>query len=254
MQRNYFSIIEVFDKYLEDSQNDIKTRILGQIKDTKSYDVSGNILQVYSIWFSPVGREFINNLKICVKLFELLEISDSFIESISSEFSDLNGTIFHHIQIETSCKNLISIYNNYKDKIIKKINLLSEVEKYRLNEGLHCFNEKCFYSSIILSVSAMESRLFEILKRENINFLESIAKKQNKNINEFTFGTLFNIYLDHKNEFNNIIPEKHESIFKVCNEFRIFSAHPKNEYLRYNNANTILSAVFDFLLDSRLKL
>ena len=62
---------------------------------------------------------------------------------------------------------------------------------------------------------------------------------------------LINRDKDNKTQFNNIIPQKFDQLLKLCNSFRIFSAHAKDEEMNNNDARAILSLTFSFLLDER---
>lgn len=130
-----------------------------------------------------------------------------------------------------------------KKEIKKAVSLLDSEEIDRLNEALHCFLEGCYYSSIAMSVSAIESRLFSLM----------MSKCPNSKLEEFTLGQLIREYLDNKQKYGNVIPKKHEPLLNHCNTYRIFSVHPKKEKINKPVASSILNMTFLFLLDKKLK-
>ena len=117
---------------------------------------------------------------------------------------------------------------------------LNEID--RLNEAIHCFLEGCYYSSVAMSVSAIEFRLFSLMM--------SICP--DPKLKELTLGQLIREYLDDKQKYGSVIPKKHEPLLEHCNTYRIFSVHPKKEEINKPIASSILNMTFLFLLDKKL--
>jgi len=136
------------------------------------------------------------------------------------------------------------IFRIAKKEIKNKIKMLDNQEKNRLNEAMNCFIEDCYYSCIAMSVSAIEFRLFKLMSKEN--------PKKSKELEKKTFGALIQEYSKHKKDYNNIIPEKYNSLFKLCNAYRIFSVHPKREKVTKGSAVSILNLTNIFLFDEKM--
>lgn len=134
-------------------------------------------------------------------------------------------------------------FSKAKNEIKDKISLLSSEEKERLNEAIHCFLEGCLYSSIAMSVSAIEFRLLDLM----------MSVTSDSKLEDLTLGQLIREYLNNKKRYKNIIPKKHEALLELCNTYRIFSVHPKKEEITKAIANSILNLSFMFLLDKKLK-
>lgn len=143
---------------------------------------------------------------------------------------------------DEALKVVEQVFKNCKDKVTKKISLLDSEEIDRLNEAIHCFLEGCYYSTVAMSVSAIESRLFSLMRD---------AKPKAK-LGKLTLGQLITEYLENKKEYDNIIPKKHEPLLELCNVYRVFSVHPKKEEIRKPVASSILNMTFLFLLDKKL--
>ncbi len=85
-----------------------------------------------------------------------------------------------------------------------------------------------------------------LLKDANESFLKEKRKKL-----DFSFGELVDLYILNKKIFNSIIPTKYDSLLKLCNKYRIISAHAKEEILTRRETEAILNLTFSFLLDDR---
>lgn len=137
---------------------------------------------------------------------------------------------------------IIGYFRSEKKEIEDKITPLKAHEIARLNEAIHCFLEGCYYSSVAMSVSAIESKLFSLM----------MSTCYDPKLKELTLGQLIREYLDDKQKYGNVIPKKHETLLDHCNTYRIFSVHPKKEEINKSIANSILNMTFLFLLDKKL--
>jgi hypothetical protein len=140
-------------------------------------------------------------------------------------------------------KMIRGIFKRVEKKLQEKIALLNKEEYDRLNEALNCYIQGCNYSTIAMSVSAIEYRLFSLMK----------SKCPDSELEELTLGQLIKEYLDNKEKYFNVIPKKHEPLLNHCNVYRIFSVHPKREKITRAIATSIISMTFSFLLDENLK-
>lgn len=130
-----------------------------------------------------------------------------------------------------------------ESQIKEKLQLLDMEEMDRLNEALRCYLEGCNYATIAMSVSAIEFRLFSLMK----------SKCPAAHLEELTLGQLIGEYLSNKQKYGSVIPEKHEPLLRHCNVYRIFSVHPKKEKITKAMATSIINMTFAFLLDEDLK-
>lgn len=144
---------------------------------------------------------------------------------------------------ETSINFVKNAFYSVKNELRTAINLLNKSEKERLNEAIHNLLEGCYYSSVAMSVSAIEFRLLQLMKSTN----------PESKLEEMTLGQLIEEYLKNKGEYQNVIPEKHEPLLRLCNTYRIFSVHPKTEEINKRVAESVLNLTLEFLLDRSLK-
>lgn len=146
-------------------------------------------------------------------------------------------------KIENSLDLVTRIFDKERDQILEKLKLLSEEEIDRLNEAVNCYIETCNYSAIIMAVSSIECRLLKIMQ---------VAKPDPK-LDRLTLGDLIREYMDNKDQYKRIIPRKHEPLLDLCNQYRVFSVHPKKEQITRPIATSIVNMTFAFLLDEDLK-
>jgi hypothetical protein len=147
------------------------------------------------------------------------------------------------ILFELNIHSVRFAFDTCKQEISKKLSLLYSEEKNRLNEALNCYINGCYYSAVAMSVSAVEFRLYSLMK---------LASPESK-LEKFTLGALIDEYLKNKEKYNKIIPEKHEHLLNYSNIYRIFSVHPKKEKITKLIATSILYMSFSFLFDEELK-
>lgn len=182
-----------------------------------------------------------------------IEICDSFgiriLEIHKSNLKTWTSHLEDHLRLgrgrtwfEYSLTRIGEILGEAKEEIEEKIPLLDSEEKNRLNEAMHCFLEGCYFSAIAMSVSAIEFRLFSLM----------MSIKPDPKLEELTLGQLIREYLDNKDEYDNIIPKKHEPLLELCNIYRVFSVHPKKEKINKPIASSILNMTFMFLFDKKL--
>lgn len=131
-----------------------------------------------------------------------------------------------------------------KQHVEKKISMLSAFEKERLCEAMHAYSDGCPYSCVAMAVSAIEFKLLKILKAKNSERIEKIGLP--------TLGAIINDYIKNKNEYNSVIPEKHENLLNLCNTYRILAVHARPERITQGIAESILNLTFAFLLDDEL--
>ena len=118
-------------------------------------------------------------------------------------------------------------------------------EKERINEAIHNHFEGCNYSCVAMSVSATESRLLKLMCL--------VRPDSRKQLEKMTLGQLMFEYIENKDKYTNIVPEKHEPLLQLCNIYRTFSVHPKRQKISSNIAGSILRLAIEFLMDNDMK-
>lgn len=133
--------------------------------------------------------------------------------------------------------------------VTEKLNRFTCQECQRLDEALVCFQNYCFYSSIVMAVSAVECRIVEMIRRSNEElYLCHFGKS--------TLGQLIQVFDESQykgDEFRDIkklMPAKHRPLISLLNQYRVFSAHPTDEVITCQIAEAILHLSFRFVMDS----
>ncbi len=140
----------------------------------------------------------------------------------------------------TYVKNIFQVSEN---EIRKRLSILSPIETKRLDEAIHCYLEGCNNATVAMAFSAIEYRLLALMKS---------VQPQGTKLDEMTLGQLIGEYLDNKEKYGNIVPQRHEPLLGLCNTYRIFSVNPKKETIIRPVTITALSSTLDFLLDPEL--
>ena len=137
------------------------------------------------------------------------------------------------------------IFDDLKEEIKTKSSLLNDTEIERLNEAIHNYFEECYCSTVAMSVCAIEFRLLSLMK--------NVRPDKEKELSKLTLGQLIGEYLKNKSEYQNIVPERHESLLNLCNRYRLSAVHAKGEEITKRGSSSILYLSFEFLLDETLK-
>jgi len=139
-----------------------------------------------------------------------------------------------------------SAFSIARDEIEHLCSILDETETSRINEAIHDFFEGCYYSSVAMSVCAIESHLLKLML--------CVRPEEEEKLENMTLGQLIREYIDNKEQYNNIIPKKHEPLLDLCNVYRIFSVHPKKEEIKKEQASAILKLSILFLKDEEMQI
>ncbi|MCP8315434.1 MAG: hypothetical protein H3Z52_13695 [archaeon] len=224
-----------------------KERILvGAFSSKDKGEIDTVIPEDYLFCFTPVYLRKYEPIKIVAEICDMLGIS--YLENNK----DYLMRFIHRLEEPDAIKRredfvhnmdrVIGIFTHASTELKQITSYLSEEERDRLNEAIHNLMEGCYYSSIAMSVCSIESRLVELMKRVT----------PDKKLEEETLGRLIDMCLGDQ-KYKSLIPEKHEPLLKLCNQYRIFSVHPKREKMTKANAVTILNLTFSFLTDKTLK-
>lgn len=133
--------------------------------------------------------------------------------------------------------------------IVDKINRMTCRESIRLDEALVCFANYSFYASVIMAVSAVESRIVELISRKNRAIYIATFSRA-------TLGQLIQVFdarmYTHArfSGIKKLMPEKHKPLLTLLNQYRVFSAHPKDDVITAQIAEAILHLAFCFMIDS----
>lgn len=203
----------------------------------------------------PEINSLITYLKKYALCYEFLDIdvySLRYLNEIINclEKPDENPT---YINFKKNIRELINFIKFNNKLVYSKIILLTCEESTRLDEALNTYNINSFFSSIVMAVSAVESRLHYLVQKKNKTIYNKYFKKA-------TLGQLIqlfdkNSYQDNKfNSVKKVLPEKYKPLIQVLNYYRIFSAHAKTVEINYKIAQSILNFSFSFLLNKETKI
>lgn len=130
--------------------------------------------------------------------------------------------------------------------ITDKLNRFTCLECERFDEAIECLQNCCFRASVVIAVSAVEARISEIVRRNDEDLYNSRFAKA-------TLGQLIQLF-DDKNTPKNpalskLMPRKHKPLVDLLNLYRVFSAHPKEEKITLQIADSIVKLSFTFMID-----
>jgi len=146
--------------------------------------------------------------------------------------------------------NLKGLIQFVEPDICGKLSRLECTECERLDEALVCFQDYCFYSAVVMAVSAVEYRIAEMIKRSDRDiYLEHFQGA--------TLGQLIKVFHDdeYKDEkfrkIKELMPNKHKPLISLLNDYRVFAAHPKEQKVTPQIAEAIIHLAFSFLTDTQ---
>jgi len=102
-----------------------------------------------------------------------------------------------------------------------------------------------------MAVSAVESRIIELIRKNN-------KKLYFSNFSKATLGQLINLFDEHQytdkkyNKIKKLLSDKHKPLLTLLNQYRIYSVHPKQIKITPQIAESILNLSFCFMLDKTL--
>jgi len=193
-----------------------------------------------------------------VDRIEFLDIHKPALDTLKRKLERLSNFAFN-TEAKIFKNHLDSVFESiddiYKEEIKERLKIMTCQECTRLDEAITNFRNDCFFSSVIMAVSAVEARLHYLIKAKNKTIYSKYFEKA-------TLGTLISLFdkkvkhfSDKKfNSIKNILPEEHTPLIEVFNTYRIYSAHPKDKDVTPKIAQSILNFTFAFLLDKKLKI
>jgi len=158
-------------------------------------------------------------------------------------------TVTYYEEFKTLTRRLNELIHFLEKDTSNKLSRFACKECERLDEALVCFQNYCFYASIVMAVSAVESRIHELIKKTD-KVLYSSSKFE-----KFTLGRIIQVF-DEKQypgkEFKamrELMPSKHKPLIALLNQYRVFSAHQKEETITAQIAESVLHLAFNFMMD-----
>jgi hypothetical protein len=191
--------------------------------------------------------EWIEKYIICCKF---LDTNRYAIDEIAEILIDLKNPekLIYYEEFRPLIQRLNHLILFLEDDVSIKLERFTCQECHRLDEALVCFENYSYYASIVMAVSAVENRIHELIRRNNSKLYSTYFKKA-------TLGGLIQVfdenqYKDKKfQKVKKLLPEKHKPLIALLNQYRVFSAHPKEEIITAQIAESILHLSFAFMMD-----
>lgn len=238
---DYISSLKKAIDLCDDFRRDILSLFQGQVKSEEQHIP-------YFVWLKPY-LEYFEPVKGCVELCRILkprfplDSERAFFDAASSLASLEKTTNIKNFKI--NLRLLKACFSMISAEVSRICSSFDKEEKERINEAIHDYIQGCSYSCVAMSVSAVESRLLELMCLVNPDSEGELQKK--------TLGQLIYEYISDKDNYKNVVPEKHEPLLQLCNTYRTFSVHPKKHRITGRIANSILSLAIEFLIDRNTK-
>ena len=100
-------------------------------------------------------------------------------------------------------------FEDAQEEIKEKLSKLDEIEIERLNEAIDTFFEDCYYSTVAMSVCAVENRLLKLMTK--------VCPQEKEQLEGLPLGRLIGRYLDDKVKYQYVVPKKHGPLLNLCN-------------------------------------
>lgn len=192
--------------------------------------------------FAPAYRKFYEPLSSAIEVCDLLGIPN--LESEHPELLQrmaLLGETLQRKEFETHLTYISTVFTNNAAAISNQLAKLRQTEIGRVNEAIHCLAEGCYFSTVAMAVTAIESRLLGWMQKVNLT----------DQLDTLTLGQLVNKVMTEK-QYSDVFPDKHRPLLQLCNQYRVFSVHPKTETINKRVASSILNLSLEFLFDENL--
>jgi hypothetical protein len=192
--------------------------------------------------FSPAYQKLYEPLSSAIQVCDLLGIPN--LESEHSELLQrvaLLGNALQRNEFETHLTYISNVFTNNATTIPNQLAKLRPTEIGRVNEAIHCLVEGCYFSTVAMAVTAIESRLLGWMQKVN----------PTDQLDALTLGQLVNKVVNEK-QYSDTFPNKHKPLLQLCNQYRVFSVHPKAETINKRVASSILNLSLEFLFDETL--
>jgi len=188
--------------------------------------------------------------KYCL-MFDFLDLDSFNLKELTQLISKLkderNNSTYD--EFKQNLEEIKSIIEYYSKKINEKLKRISCQELIRLDESVNCFQNHLFYASVVMSVSAVESRLHYLFKYTDKQLYNEFEKA--------TIGQLLKVFQSKDIKYSNLkklLPKEHKPLVELLNFLRVHSAHPKDKKITHKIAQSALNLSFNFLLDKDVKI
>jgi hypothetical protein len=199
--------------------------------------------------YHPEYQQRLETIKRCIQICHVFGIAA--LNAVQPQLADrayrlgLPEVIKTRKDFEENVDFIAGIFSTEGFPIAGMISQLHAMESERMVEAIHCLFEGCRYSAIAMAASAIEFRLVDFMNQVNPGNKEELQRKP--------LGSLIGECLDDKSAYSKRLPKRHRALLELCNQFRIFSVHPKTEVLGQNEAMSAINLAFSFILDPRMR-
>jgi len=191
--------------------------------------------------------EWLEKYIICCKFLDVDRYSVDHMMEILNKLRSPE-TIVYCEDFQSLIKGFESFTQFVEPSIKNKLERVTCQECERLDEALVCFQNYCFYASIIMAVSAVETRIHEMIRRTSRRLYSTQFKNR-------TLGQLIQVFDDNQytdkkfQRIKRLMPDKHKPLIALLNQYRVFSVHPKGENITAQISESILHLSFAFMMD-----
>jgi hypothetical protein len=194
-----------------------------------------------------------------LELFSYLEIDSDVIEDLKEMIAEIKNPFSNQTvsMFKSNVLRMGKFMECYEKSFFRESKKFTCLESRRIGEALECFNNNCYQASSILMVSAIEGRLHTLIKSKN-------KKEYDSHIRDSPLGKILSLrdpnrYKSQKFDrikkiIKSLIPSNHIPLIRLVNQYRVVSAHPKEEIITRNIAHSIITLSFAFLLDESLQI
>lgn len=192
--------------------------------------------------------EWIKKYIICCKFLDTNRYSIDEMTEILTKLENPK-TIIYYEDFQSLIKMLEGIIYFLEEDVTNKLERLTCQECMRVDEAIVCFQNYCFYACIVMAVSAVETRIHEMIRKSDKKLYAPYFEKA-------TLGKLIqafdeNEYTEEKfQKIKKLMPNKHKPLIALLNQYRVFSAHPKEETITAQIAESVLHLSFTFIMDT----
>jgi hypothetical protein len=178
----------------------------------------------------------------------LSKIHDKFQRSVRRVKQLEHGSLFFGLPSKEELLKILSElkedFRRYKEPVLAALSNFSPEEVKRMDEAFYTLRERCYWSTMVNSAAAFESRLLALLRRRNLKFLRTL----NKDL-EFGLGELSNTYLQNLDQFTRLLPPGYDDLLNQIDSYRLLFSHPDQFSVDERNAEILFTQTLRFLCD-----
>jgi len=241
-----------FMKAMGERHSSFDEMLVATTRDSKSWCpfTHGKSIDVPCYLTNPAVADLLALLEKYILCSRFLDSNRYYVDAMRSTLSKLRNpdAIGSHKRFAELLSEFRTTIHLVDPDIRKKIAKLTCDECERLDEALVSYSNYCFRASTIMAVSAVEFRLHYMIKNTNRELYRAEFEKA-------TLGKLIQVFDKNMYEENRykrikqLMPDRHLPLVELLNQYRIFSAHPKELEVTPQIAESILGLSFAFLID-----